>query len=123
MLNVELTWLTTEAGAQGARAADGKRLLTGILHISGQQRQFHEGLHFQSPPQRRVFRDSRHLVVMPLGKSDSYHERLFVSPARRPKGAVPTKRKKANVVEHPEVFDHVGLLVNEPPGKAGLPFI
>jgi hypothetical protein len=27
------------------------------------------------------------------------------------------------VAEHPEVFDHVGLLVNEPPGPAGLPFI
>jgi hypothetical protein len=33
------------------------------------------------------------------------------------------KRKKADVVEHTEVFDHVGLLVNEPPGVAGLPFI
>jgi hypothetical protein len=31
--------------------------------------------------------------------------------------------KKTGVVEHPEVFDHAGLLVNEPPGKAGLPFI
>jgi hypothetical protein len=27
------------------------------------------------------------------------------------------------VVEHLEVFDHVGLLVSEPPGMAGLPFI
>ena len=35
----------------------------------------------------------------------------------------PTQTKKAGVVEHPEVFDHAGLLVNEPPGKAGLPFI
>jgi hypothetical protein len=30
--------------------------------------------------------------------------------------------KKAGVVEHPEVFDHVGILVNGPPGMAGLPF-
>jgi hypothetical protein len=30
--------------------------------------------------------------------------------------------KKADVVEHPEVFDHVGLLVNEPPGGTGLLF-
>jgi hypothetical protein len=30
--------------------------------------------------------------------------------------------KKADVVEHPWVFDHVGLLVNGPPGTAGLPF-
>jgi hypothetical protein len=34
-----------------------------------------------------------------------------------------SQAKKADVVEHPdEVFDHVGLLVNEPPGRAGLPF-
>ena len=33
------------------------------------------------------------------------------------------KAKKADVAEHPEVFDHVGLLVNEPPGKIGLLFI
>jgi hypothetical protein len=32
------------------------------------------------------------------------------------------RNKKADVVEHPEVFDHDGLLVNEPPGLAGLPF-
>jgi hypothetical protein len=32
-------------------------------------------------------------------------------------------RKKPTWGEHPEVFDHVGLLVNEPPGTAGLPFI
>ena len=25
------------------------------------------------------------------------------------------------MAEHPEVFDHVGLLVNEPPGAAGCP--
>jgi hypothetical protein len=30
--------------------------------------------------------------------------------------------KKADVVEHPAVLGHVGLLVNEPPGMAGLPF-
>jgi hypothetical protein len=33
------------------------------------------------------------------------------------------RKKKTGVVEYPEVFDHAGLLVNEPPGKAGLPFI
>jgi hypothetical protein len=33
------------------------------------------------------------------------------------------KNKKTDVSEHPEVFDHVGLLVNRPPGIAGLPFI
>jgi hypothetical protein len=31
--------------------------------------------------------------------------------------------KKADVAEHPRVFDHVGLLVNEPSSDAGVPFI
>jgi len=31
--------------------------------------------------------------------------------------------KKADVVEHPGVIEHVGVLANEPPGLAGLPFI
>jgi hypothetical protein len=31
--------------------------------------------------------------------------------------------KKADVVEYPKAFDHVGLLVNGPTGMAGLPFI
>src|SRR4029077_15455823 len=33
------------------------------------------------------------------------------------------KNKKADVLEHLAVFDHVGLLVSGPPGLAGLPFI
>ena len=39
----------------------------------------------------------------------------------RPLG-VTASEKKADVAEHPEAFNHVGLLVNEPPGPAGLPF-
>jgi len=35
----------------------------------------------------------------------------------------PHGEKKADVVEHPEAFHHVGLLVNGPPGMAGLPLI
>jgi hypothetical protein len=35
----------------------------------------------------------------------------------------PPRAKKNGVAEHPEVFDHAGLLVNGPPGMAGLPFI
>ena len=31
--------------------------------------------------------------------------------------------KKADVIERPKAFDHVGLLRNEPPGTAGLLFI
>ena len=33
------------------------------------------------------------------------------------------KTKKADVTEPPKAFDHVGLLVNEPPGTAELLFI
>jgi hypothetical protein len=33
------------------------------------------------------------------------------------------QKKKAGMVEHPEVFDQAGLLVNEPPDKIGVPFI
>jgi len=35
----------------------------------------------------------------------------------------PWSEKKADVVDHPEVFDHVGLLGIGPPSTAGLPFI
>jgi hypothetical protein len=31
--------------------------------------------------------------------------------------------KKTDVAEHPRVFRHIGLLFNEPPGTARLPFI
>jgi hypothetical protein len=33
-----------------------------------------------------------------------------------------SKTRKADVVEHPQAFDHVGLLVNKPPGIAELLF-
>jgi hypothetical protein len=33
------------------------------------------------------------------------------------------RNKKAGVAEHPDVLDHAGILFNEPPGDAGLPFI
>ena len=39
---------------------------------------------------------------------------------------VPVQRhrnKKTDVAKHPQVFDHVGLLVNGLPSAAGLPFI
>jgi hypothetical protein len=31
----------------------------------------------------------------------------------------PPRTKKADVAEHPQAFDHVGLLVNKPPEKPG----
>ena len=33
------------------------------------------------------------------------------------------KTKKTDVAKHPEAFNHVGLLVIEPPGRTGLLFI
>jgi hypothetical protein len=45
------------------------------------------------------------------------------SPADRERSLVAASEKKADVVEYPEGFDHVGLLVNEPPGRARLPFV
>jgi hypothetical protein len=33
------------------------------------------------------------------------------------------ENKKADVVQHPKAFDHVGLPFIEPPGKAGLFFV
>jgi hypothetical protein len=32
-------------------------------------------------------------------------------------------QKKADVVDHHAVFDHVGLLVNGPSSSAGVPFV
>ena len=33
------------------------------------------------------------------------------------------RKKKSDVLEQPEAFEHVGLLVNWPPDAAGVPFI
>jgi hypothetical protein len=33
------------------------------------------------------------------------------------------ENKKADVAEHPKAFDHVGLLVNKPPGRTGSLFV
>jgi len=33
------------------------------------------------------------------------------------------RTKKTAVTEHREGFDHVGILFNQPPGKAEMPFI
>ena len=38
-------------------------------------------------------------------------------------GLLGQEQKKADVAEHPRAFDHVGLLFNEPPGRAELFFI
>ena len=38
-------------------------------------------------------------------------------------GSLSFERKKTDVSEHPKALEHVGLLVNRPPGTAELPFI
>jgi hypothetical protein len=55
------------------------------------------------------------MASLPVGLALNMFENLIP-------GDCPLK-KKADVVEHPKVFDHVGLLRNEPPGTAGLLFI
>ena len=49
-----------------------------------------------------------------MGREPSAKKRKFLDAKRE---------KKADVAEPPEVFDHVGLLVNQPPGSAELLFI
>ena len=54
------------------------------------------------------------LRSLPVGSAGHLGDLLY--PRQR-------KQKKAGVVKYPEAFDHVGLLFNEPPGTAELPFI
>jgi hypothetical protein len=49
-------------------------------------------------------------LVFPLGRA------VRVSPQS---GCTRQEQKKADVAEHPEAFDHVGLLSNEPPSRPG----
>ena len=46
---------------------------------------------------------------------------MGLDPDRVP-AALPKVEKKADVGERVEVFSHVGLLFDEPPGRAGLSF-
>jgi hypothetical protein len=43
--------------------------------------------------------------------------------ARCSRPACSEAKKKADVTEHHQVFGHVGLLANGPPGTAGLPLL
>ena len=45
-----------------------------------------------------------------------------VKPGERHERLSLPRTKKADVAEHPKVFDHVGLLVNESPGMPELLF-
>ena len=71
-----------------------------------------------------------------MGKLDGDGETAFAWALRHDRNGVDHRRppgclrsacaaeseKKADVVEHLEAFRHVGLLFNEPPGRAGLSF-
>ena len=61
------------------------------------------------------FRIEQNGNVAPIG----YYEPVLsgIAPA-----SAASVEKKADVAEYPEVFGHVGLLVNEPPDPVGLPF-
>jgi hypothetical protein len=48
---------------------------------------------------------------------------IEITPAARGRPAPPRAKKEAGVVEPSGVFDHAGVLVDEPPGPAGVPFI
>jgi hypothetical protein len=54
-----------------------------------------------------------HRYTASFAENDFAKDRSFGPPP-------PTRTKKADVAEHPMVFDHVGLLTNEPPSTAGL---
>jgi hypothetical protein len=64
-------------------------------------------------------------AIIPLVATSGSGWRPVVESVSWFEGAIffPEPIKKADVVEHREVFDHVGLLVNKPPGMAGVPFI
>jgi hypothetical protein len=44
-------------------------------------------------------------------------------PQRSPPSAPLKANKKTDATDHPEVINHIGLLVNEPPGTAVLLFM
>ncbi len=48
---------------------------------------------------------------------------MTIPPPGAPLVSATVGRKKTDVAERPAAFGHVGLLVNGPPGTAGLPLI
>jgi hypothetical protein len=48
---------------------------------------------------------------------------ISVGPGDRERSLIVRAKKKADAAENPEGFNHVGLLVNEPPGSARLLFV
>ena len=72
---------------------------------------------------RRGRRQTRRVHAAENKKAD-VAERFWSIPATSAlfRGVDPSRSKKADVAEHPEAFLHVGLLIDGPPGAAGLPF-
>jgi hypothetical protein len=71
--------------------------------------------HDVSVPCKVVFHEALHNVSLFSDKPRSALGRC--------RHSTTPKTKKADAAEHLEVFNHVGLLFNEPPGTAELPFI
>jgi hypothetical protein len=67
----------------------------------------------------------RPITFLLLVTAEHRDGRVLPSPLEEAKFGAPAlaSKKKADVAGHPEVSHHVGLLVDGPPGGAGLPFI
>jgi hypothetical protein len=63
-------------------------------------------------------------MLLRLGTAGRFHRSmLHLRPGLSKEIEKPSlqRNKNADVMEYPEVLDHIGLLVDEPPGLAGLP--
>jgi hypothetical protein len=78
---------------------------------------------FPSVPKGRIHTENGFIVLLPFeaaarpAKDRSMDQPLAFRPSYT------TEKEKADVPEHPKVFDHVGLLFDQPPDRAGLFFI
>jgi hypothetical protein len=78
----------------------------------------------------KAYRSSNHNRFVVFSRQDQHGiASIRVTDAPHPESAMRStyriewNTKKADVVAHPWVFDHVGLLTDEPPGTPGLPFL
>jgi len=109
--------------------------------LLGPYPQLREWPHVGKPPTRSTIRTMRRSspITLPLRQSRSWLEGrgrlpqgskpaarfMYGGQAFSPEGSGAGEKKKTDVAEHRQVFDHVGLLVNRPPGprRTELPFI
>jgi hypothetical protein len=71
-----------------------------------------------------ALRVQRHRMLLRLGTASRFHRSMrHLRPGLSKEIEKPSlqRKNKADVMEYPEVLDHIGLLVDEPPGLAGLP--